>query len=226
MFTGIITQLGRVAHSEQKNGGVSLRIAPQQPWTDLDLGESIACNGTCLTVTGWDEGTFGVDLSQETLAKTAPHWNAGDILNLERAMRAGDRFGGHIVSGHVDGVGEIRSVSPAEGAYVMTVRAPEFLAPYLMPKGSITVDGVSLTIVDSGGPAGSLPELQDNEFTLWLVPHTLEVTTLHAWAPGRPVNLEADQMAKYLDRLLAFREQRRAALPPTDPLTMTPQENA
>ena len=157
--------------------------------------------------------SFGVDLSQETLAKTAPHWNAGDPLNLERAMRASDRFGGHVVSGHVDGVGEIVSVSPAEGAYVMVVRAPDFLAPYLMPKGSITVDGVSLTIVDSGGPAGSRPDLAENEFTLWLVPHTLQVTTLHAWAPGRPVNLEADQMAKYLDRLLAFREGRRSVAP-------------
>lgn len=223
MFTGIITQVGRVAHSEQKNGGVSLRIAPAELWPDLELGESIACNGTCLTVTGWDDRTFGVDLSQETLAKTAPHWNAGDPLNLERAMRASDRFGGHVVSGHVDGVGEIVSVSPEDGAYVMVVRAPDVLAPYLMPKGSITVDGVSLTIVDSGGPAGSLPELAENEFTLWLVPHTLEVTTLHTWAPGRPVNLEADQMAKYLDRLLAFREGRRSAAPASDPSTL--QEN-
>ena len=216
MFTGIISQVGRVAHSEHKDGGVSLRIEPAQLWPDLELGESIACNGTCLTVTDWDDRTFGVDLSQETLAKTAPHWNAGDPLNLERAMRASDRFGGHVVSGHVDGVGEIVSVSPAEGAYVMVVRAPGFLAPYLMPKGSITVDGVSLTIVDSGGPAGSRPELAENEFTLWLVPHTLEVTTLHTWAPGRPVNLEADQMAKYLDRLLAFREGRRSVAPASD----------
>ena len=208
MFTGIITQVGRVAHAEERNGGLSLRIQPAELWPDLELGESIACNGTCLTVTGWDDQTFGVDLSQETLAKTAPHWNAGDALNLERAMRAGDRFGGHIVSGHVDGVGEITAVNPVDGAYVMVVRAPDFLAPYLMPKGSITVDGVSLTIVDSGGPAGSLPELADNEFTLWLVPYTLQVTTLGGWQAGTLVNLEADQMAKYLERLLAFREAR------------------
>ncbi|RTR28987.1 riboflavin synthase [Deinococcus radiophilus] len=211
MFTGIITQVGRVAHSKQNKGGLSLRIEPAELWPDLELGESIACNGTCLTVTDWDDQTFGVDLSQETLAKTAPHWQAGDALNLERAMTAGDRFGGHIVSGHVDGVGEIVAISPVEGAYVMVVRAPALLAPYLMPKGSITVDGVSLTIVDSGGPAGSKPELAENEFTLWLVPHTLEVTTLGGWQPGRQVNLEADQMAKYLDRLLAFREGRRQA---------------
>ena len=151
---------------------------------------------------------IGVDLSQETLVKTAPHWQVGSKINLERAMRASDRFGGHVVSGHVDGVGEILSVQPLEGAYVMHVRAPDLLAPYLMPKGSITVDGVSLTVVDSGGPAGSKPDLQANEFTLWLVPHTLEVTTLGEWQIGRQVNLEADQMAKYIERLLAFREAR------------------
>lgn len=211
MFTGIITQVGHVAHSEEKKGGLSLRIQPAELWPDLELGESIACNGTCLTVTDWDGETFGVDLSQETLAKTAPHWGAGHRINLERAMSAADRFGGHIVSGHVDGVGHVRSVQPQEGAYIITVQAPDFLAPYLMPKGSITVDGVSLTIVDSGGPAGSEPALASNEFTLWLVPHTLEVTTLSEWQAGRPVSLEADQMAKYLERLLAFREARERA---------------
>ncbi len=211
MFTGIITQVGRVAQAEERNGGLSLRIQPAELWPDLTLGESIACNGTCLTVTGWDAQTFGVDLSQETLRKTAPHWQAGAAVNLERAMTAADRFGGHIVSGHVDGVGEVLSISPQEGAYVVTVRAPAPLSPYLMPKGSITADGVSLTIVDSGGPAGSRPDLAPDEFTLWLVPHTLEVTTLQTWQAGQLINLEADQMAKYLERLLAFRESRRTA---------------
>ncbi|MFC6591247.1 riboflavin synthase [Deinococcus lacus] len=211
MFTGIITHLGQVTESKSERGGLHLRIAPSPMWPDLELGESIACNGTCLTVTGWDAQSFSVDLSQETLAKTAPRWNVGDSLNLERAMRASDRFGGHVVSGHVDGVGEVLAVQPQEGAYVITVRAPQFLAPYLMPKGSITVDGVSLTIVDSGGPAGSQAALAENEFTLWLVPHTLAVTTLGELTAGRPVNLEADQMAKYLERLLAFRESRGAA---------------
>lgn len=215
MFTGIISQTGRIAHSVPERGGLGIRVAPQTMWTDLELGESIAVNGTCLTVTGWDDAGFSADLSQETLAKTAPHWFAGAPVNLERAMRAGDRFGGHVVSGHVDGVGEVLAVHPEDGAYVVVVRAPETLAPYLMPKGSVTVDGVSLTIVDSGGPAGSRPELRDNEFTLWLVPHTLAVTTLGEWRAGRPVNLEADQMAKYVERLLAFRERRAQAPQPS-----------
>ncbi len=206
MFTGIIEQLGRVTHAAQHHGHLSLRIAPSQMWPDLALGESIACSGTCLTVTDWDSDSFGVDLSRETLAKTAPHWAAGQPLNLERAMSAGSRFGGHIVSGHVDGVGEVLEVREEPGAYTMRLRAPGSLARYLTPKGSVTVDGVSLTLVDVGGPAGSRPDWPAHEFTLWLVPHTLQVTTLHTWQAGTQVNLEADQIAKYVERLLAVRE--------------------
>ena len=203
MFTGIIEQTGRVTHAAEQNGNLTVTIAPTQMWADLVLGESIACGGTCLTVTGWDEQSFCVDLSRETLAKTAPHWEAGQELNLERAMTAQARFGGHIVSGHVDGVGEVLEVREEPGAYTMRVRAPRSLAKYLTPKGSITVDGVSLTLVDVGGPAGSRPEWPLDEFTLWLVPHTLEVTTLKHWRAGTRVNLEADQVAKYVERLLA-----------------------
>lgn len=205
MFTGIIEQTGRVTHAAEQNGNLTLRIAPAQMWPDLALGESIACCGTCLTVTGWDDQSFSVDLSQETLAKTADHWQVGHEINLERAMLASTRFGGHIVSGHVDGVGEILEVSPEAGAYTMRVRAPKPLARYLTPKGSITVDGVSLTLVDVGGPAGSRSEWPAEEFTLWLVPHTLEVTTLKHWRSGARVNLEADQVAKYVERLLALK---------------------
>lgn len=204
MFTGIIEQVGRVARTVESGGNLTVTIQPARMWDDLQLGESIAVGGTCLTVTGWDERGFSVDLSRETLAKTAPHWQEGRAVNLERAMTAQARFGGHIVSGHVDGVGEILSVQAAPGAYTMTVRAPVHLARYLVPKGSVTVDGVSLTVVDVGGPAGR-PELRPDEFTLWLVPHTLEVTTLHTWAAGTRVNLEADQLAKYLERLLLMR---------------------
>ena len=205
MFTGIVEQVGRVAHTAQQDGNLTVSIEPAQMWSDLTLGESIACSGTCLTVTGWDDRAFTVDLSRETLAKTAPHWQAGRELNLERAMTAQARFGGHIVSGHVDGVGEILSVDAQPGAYTMRVRAPRPLARFLTPKGSITVDGVSLTLVDVGGPAGSRPEWPAEEFTLWLVPHTLDVTTLKHWAAGTRVNLEADQIAKYVERLLAVR---------------------
>ena len=203
MFTGIIEQLGRVTHAAEQNGNLTVTIAPAQMWSDLALGESIACGGTCLTVTGWDEQGFTVDLSRETLAKTAPHWEAGQEVNLERAMTAQARFGGHIVSGHVDGVGEVLEVREEPGAYTMRVWAPHHLAKYLTPKGSVTVDGVSLTLVDVGGPAGSRSDWPLDEFTLWLVPHTLEVTTLKHWRAGTRVNLEADQVAKYVERLLA-----------------------
>ena len=205
MFTGIVEQVGRVAHTAPQGGNLTVSIEPARMWGDLALGESIACSGACLTVTGWDERAFTVDLSRETLAKTAPHWQAGRELNLERAMTAQARFGGHIVSGHVDGVGEILSVDAQPGAYTMRVQAPRSTAKFLTPKGSITVDGVSLTLVDVGGPAGSRPEWPAEEFTLWLVPHTLEVTTLKHWAAGTRVNLEADQIAKYVERLLAVR---------------------
>lgn len=205
MFTGIIEQVGRVARTVQNEGHLTVTIQPARMWSDVQLGESIAVSGACLTVTGWDALGFSVDLSRETLNKTAPHWQEGAAVNLERAMTAQARFGGHIVSGHVDGVGEILNVQAAPGAFTMTVRAPAHLARYLVPKGSVTVDGVSLTVVDVGGPAGSHADLRPDEFTLWLVPHTLEVTTLHSWAAGTRVNLEADQLAKYLERLLLMR---------------------
>lgn len=206
MFTGIVEQVGRVTHAAEHNGTLTLTVTPERMWPDLALGESIACSGTCLTVTGWDDAGFRVDLSRETLAKTAPHWQVGARLNLERAMTASGRFGGHVVSGHVDGTGEILEVRAEPGAYTLRVRAAPHLARYLVPKGSVTVDGVSLTVVDTGGPGGSRADLAPDEFTLWLVPHTLEVTTLGDWRPGTVVNLEADQMAKYVERLLLMRD--------------------
>lgn len=206
MFTGIVEQIGRVDRAEDRQGTLTLTIQPAQMWPDLALGESIACSGTCLTVTGWTAESFTVDLSRETLAKTAPRWTEGARLNLERAMTASGRFGGHVVSGHVDGTGEILEVREDPGAYTLRVRAAPQLARYLVPKGSVTADGVSLTVVDTGGPGGSRADLGTDEFTLWLVPHTLEVTTLGEWRPGTLVNLEADQLAKYVERLLLMRD--------------------
>ncbi|WP_084543000.1 riboflavin synthase [Deinococcus murrayi] len=230
MFTGIVEQVGRVTHAAEVGGTLTLKVTPERMWPDLTLGESVACAGTCLTVTGWDETGFTVDLSRETLQKTAPHhWQVGARLNLERAMTAAGRFGGHVVSGHVDGTGEILERREDPGAYTLRVRAPAHLARYLVPKGSVTVDGVSLTVVDTGGPGGSRADLAPDEFTLWLVPHTLEVTTLGDWRPGTVVNLEADQMAKYVERLLAFGVSRgpavegsRAAPPPASRPLGTP----
>lgn len=206
MFTGIIEQVGQIARTTENEGNLTVTIQPARMWADVELGESIAVNGTCLTVTTWDAAGFTVDLSRETIAKTAPHWREGTKVNLERAMTAQARFGGHVVSGHVDGVGTVLRVDAQPGAYTMTVRAAPHLARYLVPKGSVTVDGVSLTVVDAGGPAGSRADLRPDEFTLWLVPHTLEVTTLHTWAAGTQVNLEADQMAKYVERLILMRD--------------------
>ncbi len=134
----------------------------------------------------------------------------GARLNLERAMQASSRFGGHIVSGHVEGVGEVLGVRNEPGAYVVTVRAPETMGRYFIAKGSVTVDGVSLTLVDVGGPGGSQPELGANEFTLWLIPHTLSVTTLSELKKGSRVNLEPDLIAKYVERLTLTREGRHA----------------
>ncbi|MEW6420638.1 MAG: riboflavin synthase [Deinococcota bacterium] len=210
MFTGIVEQVGRVTRAEERGSSLTVTVTPERLWPDLELGESIAVNGTCLTVTGWDEANFTADLSRETLKKTAPNWHVGARLNLERAMTAAARFGGHVVSGHVDGIGEILEMREDSGSCTVTVRAAPHLARYLVPKGSVTVDGVSLTVVDTGGPGGSRADLAPHEFTLWLVPHTLAVTTLGGWRKGTVVNLEADQMAKYVERLLLMRDFGRA----------------
>jgi riboflavin synthase len=206
MFTGIIEQTGVVYSALEDQGNLRVRVSPQQMWTDLHLGESVAVNGACLTVVDWNDSSFAVELSLETVAKTAPCWSEGNLVNLERAMQAGARFGGHIVSGHVDGSGTILAIDAQPGAFTVRVQAQGALARYLVPKGSVTVDGVSLTLVDVGGPAGSQPDWPADEFTLWLVPHTLAVTSLRNWKPGQTVNLEADQLAKYVERLLLMRE--------------------
>lgn len=205
MFTGIIEEVGRVAWERatdgSQGGDVRVRIEAEAVLGDLAIGDSVAVSGCCLTAVAIDGAGFEVELSRETIAKTAPRWVGGARVNLERAMAADGRFGGHVVSGHVEALGEVLSVREGAGAYIVTVRAPERLAPYLIPKGSVTVDGVSLTVVDVGGPGGSDPALAAHEFTLWLIPHTLEVTTLGELIPGARVNLEADLMAKYVERM-------------------------
>jgi riboflavin synthase len=202
MFTGIVEQVGYVSDTHAAGGDLKLTVRPERMWDDLSLGESIAISGVCLTVEGWDTAQFQVTLSQETVAKTADAWRPGALVNLERALRLGDRLGGHLVSGHVDGVGRILKITKAPGAFVVEVRAPEHLSGFLSPKGSVTVDGVSLTVVDVGGPAGTRADFMPNDFSLWLIPHTLQVTSLRHWQVGNQVNVEADQIAKYLGRLL------------------------
>lgn len=205
MFTGIVEEVGLVANvkevADKAGGDVRVTVRAKEVLEGLALGDSVAISGCCLTVVAYSAETFTVELSKETVLKTAPRWREGTRVNLERAMRADSRFGGHMVSGHVEALGEVSDISRERGAFVITVQADPKLARYLIPKGSITVDGVSLTVVDVGGPAGSSADLSANEFTLWIIPHTLEVTTLGNLEPGSRVNLEADLIAKYLERL-------------------------
>ncbi|SBV34848.1 Riboflavin synthase [uncultured Sphingopyxis sp.] len=202
MFTGIITDIGTILAHEER-GDTRLVIGTAYDVGGIDIGASIACSGACLTVV--DKGQdatgnwFAIDASAETLARTAPGmWDRGRRLNLERALRIGDELGGHIVTGHVDDIGRIVSVEPAGDSITVTVAAPASLAPHIAPKGSITLDGVSLTV-------NEVTDQPDGEahFTLNIIPHTQEMTTLNEAAAGRPVNLEIDILARYLARMQA-----------------------
>lgn len=192
MFTGIVEAQGRIARSEPMAQGRRLRIDTSMDLTDARLGDSIAVDGCCLTVTGLPAGGFTVDLSQETLDCTAG-FAPGQQVNLEKALRFGDRLGGHLVSGHVDGVGEVTRFDAVGENRLLAVRVPPALRRYLARKGSITVNGVSLTVNEVAG----------DEFRVNLIPHTLGVTNLAALRPGGRVNLEADLLARYLEGLLA-----------------------
>lgn len=210
MFTGLVEEVGTVERRFEARGGVRVRVTAHEVVDDLSVGASVAVSGCCLTVVRHDEASFDVELTQESLARTAPRWQEGARVNLERALPATGRFGGHVVAGHVEGVGEVRAVESSGAARVVTVRAPQSMARWLVPKGSITVDGVSLTVVDVGGAGGSSERLLASEFTLWLIPHTLQVTTLGELRAGHRVNLEADLMARYAERAARFREDAGA----------------
>ena len=204
MFTGIVTAIGTIVEREER-GDLRLRIAC--PWDPaaIAVGASIACAGVCLTVVerGGTAGDawFAVDVSAETLSRTAAgSWEQGARLNLEPSLRVGDELGGHIVSGHVDAVGTIVSRAAEGDSIRLTVEAPPELAPFLAEKGSVAVDGVSLTVNSvEDQPGGSV------RFGLNLIPHTADVTTLGALAEGNEVNLEIDTVARYLRRLESLR---------------------
>ena len=203
MFTGIVTAIGTVASVEQR-GDLRLTVACPYDPAQIAIGASIACSGVCLTVVdrGGAPGDawFAVDVSAESVSCTAPRWHAGAKLNLEQALKLGDELGGHIVTGHVDGVGEVVGTSPAGDSIRVGIAAPAELAPYLAAKGSITVDGVSLTVNEvSDQPDGTC------HFALNLIPHTGEVTTLGDLSPGSQVNLEIDVLARYLKRMESLR---------------------
>ncbi|MEX2502390.1 MAG: riboflavin synthase, partial [Trueperaceae bacterium] len=174
MFTGIVEEIGRVARVERSRGDVRLRIDADRVTSDLQVGDSVAVSGCCLTVVARDGASFEVELTDETVRATAPRWAVGARVNLERAVRADGRFGGHVVAGHVEGVGAVTARNQREGAVELRIDAPVGMARWFVPKGSVTVDGVSLTLVDVGGPGGSDPDLPASAFTLWLIPHTLD----------------------------------------------------
>ena len=198
MFTGIVEELGTVAAVEDQGDAIRLGVRATTVLEDVGLGDSIAVNGCCLTVTTVDGDLWTADVMQETLDKTSLRGvRPGDRVNLERAVTADKRLGGHIVQGHVDGVGEVVSRTPSEHWEVVEISMPPALSRYLVDKGSITVDGVSLTVVEAG----------DDRFTVSLIPETLARTTLGSRQPGDRVNLEVDVIAKYVERLLPHTTQ-------------------
>jgi riboflavin synthase len=207
MFTGIIEATGRVEALQRQEGGAGARLAvtTELDVASLPLGASIAVDGVCLTVIERSAGRFAADLGPETLARTTlGALRPGTRVHLERPLRLGDALGGHLVSGHVDGVGEIVARRPVGDSLELDIAAPESVAPTLVPKGSVTVAGASLTINSVTGEAAT-----DRRFSVTLIPHTLAVTTLGALAVGAPVNLEGDLIAKHVDRLVsAYMAQR------------------
>jgi riboflavin synthase len=204
MFTGIVTAIGTIDSVEQR-GDLRVRIACAFDPEKIAIGASIACSGVCLTVVerGGQPGDawFAVDVSAETVSRTAHGmWHAGQRVNLEPSLRVGDELGGHIVSGHVDAVGRVADWQPEGDSTRLTVRAPAELAPFIAPKGSIAIDGVSLTV-------NAVEDRADGsvDFGINLIPHTSEVTTLGELAQGGEVNLEIDTVARYLKRLESLR---------------------
>src|SRR5690606_1815851 len=191
MFTGIVTAIGRVRKVEQTARDRRYEIETAWDTAGIDIGASISHAGCCLTVTEKGSGWFAVEVSGETLSKTTlGGWKEGDRVNLERAGKLGDGLGGHVVSGHVDGLGRVLSVTPEGGSHRIEVEAPEPLHRFIAPKGSITVDGVSLTV----------NAVEGRTFGLNIIPHTWEATTLGRLKAGDAVNLEIDMLARYLAR--------------------------
>jgi riboflavin synthase len=191
MFTGIVTDMGRVRAIADTARDRRFEIETAFDLSTLDLGASVSHAGCCLTIVEKGEGWFAVEVSGETLSKTSlDDWAVGGRVNLERAARVGDELGGHIVSGHVDGVGEVVSVEEEGGSHRVRIRVPRPLHRFIAPKGSITVDGVSLTV----------NEVEDDVFGVNLIPHTWDVTTLGGLKTGSRVNIEIDMLARYLAR--------------------------
>ena len=201
MFTGIITDVGRIEAVEEK-GDLRLRIGCGYDLSTVDLGASIACSGVCLTVVDKGEGWFAVDVSAETRSRTAPTmWDVGKSLNLERALKVGDELGGHIVTGHVDDVVEVVGIQPTGDSLALTIAGRLPLAPFVAPKGSISLDGVSLTVNE----VWSDPDGDGFRFAVNLIPHTRDQTNFAEVEVGRWLNIEIDILARYLGRMMEAR---------------------
>jgi riboflavin synthase len=199
MFTGIIQAVGKITAIEPLQQGVRLSIdAGALDMSDVALGDSIAANGVCLTVIAKTDGGYQVDVSRETLNCTAGLGEMGEV-NLEKALRLSDRLGGHLVSGHVDGVGEVIRFAPVGESHELVIRAPKALARYIAHKGSITVNGVSLTV----------NWVKDEDFSINLIPHTIQATNFKHLCAGKPVNLEVDLVARYLERMLSYSKENQ-----------------
>ncbi len=190
MFTGLIEAQGTVTDLSGE-GLVRARLKTDWQKSDLSLGASVAHDGGCLTIVDWDDGWHEVEISPETLSKTTMRtWQLGQKVNLERSLKVGDELGGHFVTGHVDGLGQVESITPQDECWHLVISAPAEIMPYVATKGSVAVDGVSLTVNLA----------HDDRFELMIIPHTAEVTTLGRYRAGQAVNLEVDLIARYLRR--------------------------
>jgi len=199
MFTGIVTDIGTVTTVESP-GDTRVVVSTTYDTATVDLGASISCSGVCLTVVDKGPGWFAVDVSGETISRTAKdQWTEGRKFNLERAMKLGDELGGHIVTGHVDGLGTVIALTEEGGSHRVTIRAGADIAPFIAPKGSVTVDGVSLTVNSVRDVDGEV------EFGLNIIPHTWSVTTLGTIHVEQSVNIEIDVLARYLQRMEHYR---------------------
>jgi riboflavin synthase len=208
MFTGLVEELGSVASMRRGSKSVQITIKANKVLTDVKLGDSIAVNGTCLTVVEYTADHFTADVMPETVDRTVlAALKNGDRVNLERTLAVGDRLGGHIVTGHIDGVGQILAKTRHDNAIIIRIQAPEKVMKYIIEKGSVAIDGISLTVV----------ACTDEEFSVSLIPHTAAVTTLGIKKPGDMVNLETDILGKYVERFFS-RDQKMST--PTKGITM------
>lgn len=203
MFTGIIEEVGKIKNISKKSSGILLTISADKVLRDCNLGDSIAVNGICLTVTKFDNESFTVDVMNETVRKTTLYkLTQNSYVNLERAMLVNSRFGGHIVSGHIDGTGTISDIKKDGIAFIYKINTTKEITKYIINKGSITIDGISLTVVS----------VSDTSFTVSIIPHTMTVTNLGKKKIGDMVNLENDCIAKYVEKMLDNKQEKKSLL--------------